>query len=77
MNDKAHGIWITEKIARVLNRKMKEAGYPTTIKKLSGKHGISVINDFAGMSIEDQKEINEMIVSSYDDIHPQDNIYNY
>ena len=65
------GIYITNKIARILNRKMKAVGYPTTIKKLQGYYSLSVIEVFAGFDAEDQAEVSEMIVDAYDEAHPE------
>lgn len=68
----AAGIYITNKIAAILNRKMKAAGYPTTIKKLKGYYGMIVIEVFGGAVTEDCNEIANLIVESYDQANPQE-----
>ena len=66
------GVFITRKIAEILNRKMKRAGYPTTVRRIKGYYGMNIIERFGGADTGDCNEIAGLIVESYDDAHPQE-----
>lgn len=64
-----NGIWVTNRIARTLNRKMKARGYRTTIATLTGRYGMAIVEAFAGSDVGEQKQIEIMITDSYDAVH--------
>lgn len=71
MSQLGKGILVNTKIAKILNRKMKVAGYKTTIGHLKNQHGMNIISNYGGAVQSDCSEISQMIVDSYDEAYPE------